>query len=136
MKITKTTTTLYDTNGKQISVVRKEKTVTEIPIILNREDGNAIHQIAETYKADLKNAKAIKKNLEEVQGFVKGNRIFHSMANLIMVVNRPAVSVKEIKKNIAAADSVLEAAATAYLTDVKIGETSNKKHQKDKGQKS
>lgn len=135
MKITKTktTTTLYDTNGKQISVVRKEKTVTEIPVFLNREDGNAIHQIAETYKADLKSAKAIKKNLEETQGFVKGNRIFHSMADLIMVVNRPAVSVKEIKKNIAAVDSVLEAAGIGYFTDVKIGETLNKKHQKNKG---
>jgi len=138
MKIikTKTTTTLYDTNGKPISVVRKEKTVTEIPVFLNREDGNAIHQIAETYKADLKNAKAIKKNLEEAQGFAKGNRIFHSMADLIMVVHRPAVSVKEIKKNTAAVDSVLEAAGISYSTDIKIGETLNKKHQKNKGQKS
>lgn len=148
MKITKTktTTTLYDTNGKQISVVRKEKTVTEIPIFLNREDGNAIHQIAETYKADLKNAKAIKRNLEEAQGFVKGNRIFHSMADLIMVVHNPKnetwiakefasliPSKKEIRENAAEVDSVLKAAGIDYSTDVKISETLNKKHQKNKG---
>lgn len=135
---TKTTTTLYDTNGKQISVVKKEETVTEAPIFLNREDGNAIHQIAETYKEDLKNAKAIKKNLEETRGFIKGSRIFHSMADLIMVVHsslnrdRAAITFTQAIKTTKDSsskevDSVLKAASRDYSTDVKISETLNKK---------
>ena len=129
MKVTqtKTTTTLYDTNGKQISVVRKEKTVIEAPILLNKKDGELTHQVAETLKRDLENAKAIKKNLEETNGFNKGRRIFNSMVDLLIVVHIPLKTKKSTEL-----DSVLKAAQIDYTTDVKIGGCNKTKQSKQR----
>jgi TATA-box binding protein (TBP) (component of TFIID and TFIIIB) len=55
MKIieTKTTTTMYDTNGKQISVVRKEQTIVEDSQVIrpvNRQEGIKVRNIIADYK--------------------------------------------------------------------------------------
>jgi hypothetical protein len=89
MKVTntKTETTMYDTNGKKISIVRKE--ILEVDTechLLNREEGKQVHEKVISYKANLSEAKIIKSQLEKVKGQKKGGKIFRDMADLIMVV--------------------------------------------------
>jgi len=132
---TKTTTTLYDTNGKQISVVRKEEEIVEAPVILTREEAKTIKQIVENYKTDLEHAKAVKSNLLQVRGYIKGTEIFHDMADLIMIVENPlskSSSTNRVKPFKNELDSVLRAAEVSYTTDTEFSKSLNKKKRSKK----
>jgi len=101
MRVTKTKieTTFYDTNGKQVSVVRKEVTEVDTQIcFLNRKGTKQLKEHVEIYQSNLHQAKKVKNNLEEVHGSVKGGRIFRSMADLIMVVDNP-VNLKHVPES-------------------------------------
>lgn len=98
MKVTNTKieTTLYDTNGKQVSVVKKEIVeVDTTPHYLGKKETKQLKEVVEIYKKNFSEAKNVKTNLEEIHGSVKGQRIFRSMADLIMVVDNP-VNLKHV----------------------------------------
>lgn len=91
MKVIKTRSqeTLYDTNGKKVSVIKKE--IVEIdttPHILNRKESIIVKEVVNTYKENLKEAKKIKNKLEETKGVVQGGRIFRDMADLIVILEQ------------------------------------------------
>lgn len=115
MKVTntKTETTMYDTNGKKISIVRKE--IFEVDTechLLTREEGKQVHEKVISYQANLKEAKVIKSQLEKIKGQKKGGKIFRDMADLIMIVENPcSVTVRIPKGNLpSAAHTIWEAA--------------------------
>ena len=96
MKVTetKTKTTMYDTNGRKVSIVSKE--ILEIdttPHLLNRKEGKNLRQKVSVYKNSLEEAKAIKKKLEKVKGYREGGRVFRDLADLIMIVEKPIVKM-------------------------------------------
>lgn len=63
----KTTTTLYDTNGKLISIVRKEQTTVETKSFTpqTREQGIQVRQKIEDYKSELEQKKLLRDAIEE-----------------------------------------------------------------------
>jgi hypothetical protein len=89
MKVTNTKveTTLFDSNGKPVKVIKKE--IVEVdtnPHLLNREESKELKHQVHTYKNDLQEAKKVKEQLEKAQGCKKGGKIFRDMADLIMIV--------------------------------------------------
>lgn len=101
MKVTNTKIekTLYDTNGKVLSVVKKEIVeVDTTPHYLGKEETKQLKEVVEVYKKNFTEAKKVKDNLEEIHGSVKGQRIFRSMADLIMVVDNP-VNLKHVPES-------------------------------------
>lgn len=94
MKVTKTRieTTLYDTNGNKISVVR-QKTIeveetTPSKILLTKQASLKVKGRVENYQDNLKKAESLREDLHKSNGFKGGQRIFHSMADLILIVER------------------------------------------------
>lgn len=97
---TKIEKTLYDTNGKVLSVVKKEIVeVDTTPHYLGKEETKQLKEVVRVYKKNFTEAKKVKNNLEEIHGSVKGGRIFRSMADLIMVVDNP-VNLKRVPESI------------------------------------
>lgn len=93
MKVTKTRieTTLYDTNGNKISVVRQKTIEIENPIsntLLSKREGIKVKGRVESYQNKLKEAQSMRDTLYKNNGFKKGKRIFHSMADLILIVEK------------------------------------------------
>lgn len=145
MKVTntKTETTMYDTNGKKVSIVRKEiLEVDTTPHLLNREEGKQVTEKVTVYKTDLQNAQKIKEQLEKVKGAKKGQQIFRSMADLIMVVDTPKkvefrdmvdngmiaiVRHKSTDPSPSVAHLIWEAANGVYKSDAPIKHKSSKK---------
>jgi hypothetical protein len=115
MKVTntRTETTMYDTNGKKISIVRKE--VLEVDTechLLTREEGKQVHEKVVSYQENLTEAKVIKAQLEKVKGQKEGGKIFRDMADLIMVVENPcSVTVRIPKGNLPSAAHIVWEAA-------------------------
>ena len=91
MKVTKTRieTTLYDTNGNKISVVRQRSIEVENPITqtkLTKQEGVKIKIRVNGYQTNLKKAESLRDDLHKANGFKKGQRIFNSMADLIIII--------------------------------------------------
>lgn len=63
----KTTTTLYDTNGKLISIIRKEQTIVETKTFIpqTREQGIQVRQRVEDYKSELEQKKQLRDAIEK-----------------------------------------------------------------------
>lgn len=148
MKVTntKTETTMYDTNGKKVSIVKKEiLEVDTTPHLLNREESKKVTEKVTVYKTDLQNAQKIKEQLEKVKGCKKGQQIFRSMADLIMVVEKEKPLIEVYESNIgtkehnitvhvtghtpgpSVAHLIWEAANGVYKSDTCIKHKSSKK---------
>lgn len=82
---TKTKTTLYDSNGREISVVRQ--TVLEVVETkpLKRIDCIKVKGRVEKYQTTLEKAKELKVGLEKAKGPKEGSRIFRDMADLLVL---------------------------------------------------
>lgn len=95
MKVTKTrvSTTLYDTNGNKISMIKQETVEVDTQTIIshNREESKIIREHIEVYKTDFDNAKKVKDSLLKTRGQKKGGQIFRDMADLIIIVEQPNV---------------------------------------------
>ena len=93
MRVTKTRieTTLYDTNGNKISVVKQKTIEVEIPVVptlLSKKETQRVRSRVQDYKNSLKKAESIREDLHKSKGFKHGQRIFHSMADLVLIVDR------------------------------------------------
>jgi hypothetical protein len=83
---------MYDTNGKKVSIIKKE--ILEVDTqtcFLNREDTKTVKESVEVYKTQLNEAKKVKSTLEKIHGSKKGQVIFRDMADLVMIVENPIV---------------------------------------------
>lgn len=140
MKIieTKTTTTMYDTNGKQISVVRKEQTVVEDNQVfrpVSREEGIKVQKVIADYKNEFQLKKEMRDAMQnktqksrivvfdiETRGFQANTPI--SMMH-ITGIPRPG------KSNLAM-DLFLAAAEKQYISDTQINKSPMRQQRKPK----
>jgi ElaB/YqjD/DUF883 family membrane-anchored ribosome-binding protein len=97
---TRTETTLYDTNGKKISLVRKEIVEIDTDLhYLSRRDGKQIKAQGEKIRQRIQANLNTKEMFIKTSGAKTGQRIFCDMAEQIMVVERPDKTIITIPKS-------------------------------------
>lgn len=107
---TTTKTTLYDTNGRKISIVKKE--ITEVETVIHYLDKESTQQVK---LQNQETRKIIEESLQQKDSFIKtsgakrGQKIFCDLADLIVIVQPIHKTVVSIPKE-KPIDKVLQAA--------------------------
>lgn len=113
MRVTKTKmeTTLYDTNGRKVSLVKKE--IVEVDTnshYLSRRDGKQVKEQGQKIRQRIEETLSTKDYLTKASGVKKGQKIFCDMAEQIMIVANLERVVITLTKNNVPTHTILEAA--------------------------